>query len=86
MLRIRDVLDVVLQDDDTPYGGVSFEGETVDDFLFEDINDTDYREITINSPVTKLNKILKECGIRPIDRREKLWRKLALNKETNISN
>ena len=35
MLEIKDVLDVVLQDDVTPYGGIGFANETVKDFAIE---------------------------------------------------
>ena len=56
MKMIKDVLNVVLEDDHSPYGGVAFEGETVNDFMQDDImlNKNDY--------VSELNKILAKCG------------------------
>ena len=52
-------LDVELEDDDTPYGGTSFMGETLWDFLIE-------IGAPLNSPMDKVNNMLKECGIMPI--------------------
>lgn len=51
--------DVLLEDDDTPYGGKSFMGETLWDFLIE-------IGAPLNSPMDKVNNMLKECGIMPI--------------------
>lgn len=47
-----------LHDDDTLKGGVSFQGETVRDFL-EEIGEE------VNT-VEELNELLIECGIKPI--------------------
>lgn len=54
---INDVLKFELEDDNTTYGGVSFLGETVADF----IGDTHYWSIE------ELNKDLVACGIKPIE-------------------
>lgn len=56
---IGDVLDVELEDDDTAFGGKSFAGEKVRDFIGEvDLKETD--------TIDELNKALKDCGIKPI--------------------
>ena len=52
-------LNVELEDDDTPYGGKSFIGETLKDFLLEIGQPLD-------SPMDKVNNWLKECGLMPI--------------------
>lgn len=52
-------LDDELEDDDTPYGGKSFIGETLRDFLIEIGKPVD-------SPMYKVNKWLVECGLKPI--------------------
>ena len=59
MIKIKDVLDVVLEDDETPYGGTEFLGETVRDFI-------GYTELIGMDSVQELNKALKECGIKPL--------------------
>ena len=51
-------MDYVLEDDDTPTGGISFSGETVRDFIMT--ADRDIRDLDT------LNVALKECGIKPI--------------------
>jgi len=56
-LELQDVLDYVLEDDDSPYGGVAFLGETVGDFIGDDSDITTIKE---------LNEALVECGIKPI--------------------
>jgi len=56
------IVDIKLQDDDTPYGGISFAGETVLDFLFS-IDECDVKNM---NTVDDLNLALKECGIKPI--------------------
>lgn len=53
-------LNTILQDDDKLYGGVSFDGETLKDFL-EEI------EKPLDSPMCKVNIWLEECGIKPIE-------------------
>ncbi|MBO7615027.1 MAG: hypothetical protein J6T15_04965 [Bacilli bacterium] len=57
--KVKDYLNYELQDDDTETGGVSFNGETVEDFIKDaDIKDDD--------DLDKLNKALVSCGIKPI--------------------
>jgi len=52
-------LNVALEDDDTPYGGIGFIGETLKDFLLGIGQPLD-------SPMYKVNKWLKDCGLMPI--------------------
>lgn len=63
MMPINDYFDYVLEDDDSPYGGAAFSGETVIDFLLS--IGSDYAG-TI-STVEQLNAELVECGIKPIE-------------------
>lgn len=54
------ILDKELKDDNTPYGGISFRGETLGDFIKEaGIDPT-------NTTLETVNKALKECGIMPL--------------------
>lgn len=52
--------DIALKDDSTPYGGISFIGETLKDFM-DEINEP------MTSPMDKVNEWLKECGICEIE-------------------
>lgn len=52
-------LNVELEDDVTPYGGKSFMGETLKDFLLE-------IGAPLDSPMYKVNYWLKDCGLMPI--------------------
>lgn len=52
-------LNVELEDDDTPYGGKAFIGETLKDFLLE-------IGAPLDSPMDKVNNWLRECGLMPI--------------------
>jgi hypothetical protein len=52
-------LNVELEDDVTPYGGKSFIGETLKDFLLE-------IGAPLDSPMDKVNLWLKDCGLMPI--------------------
>lgn len=58
LVKMR-LLNKKLKDDGTPYGGISFEGETLKDFL-------DSMGIPYSTPLEKINKALKECGIKTI--------------------
>lgn len=60
---MKEYFNVILEDDDTPTGGVSFQGETVHDFLME-------CDLDPNISLEEFNKILVGCGIRPIERGE----------------
>ena len=54
-----DYAKIILQDDDTPYGGTAFEDETLGEFMDEvGIKPTD--------SMKKLNKALKDCGIKTL--------------------
>lgn len=52
-------LDMVLEDDDTPYGGVAFEGETLRDFMQEE-------RLPYNIKLDILNDLLQINGIKRI--------------------
>lgn len=54
-------LTTVLEDDNTPQGGISYQGETLEEFLTEvGIN---YKDITL----TEVNQLLQENGIKPVN-------------------
>lgn len=54
-------LTTVLEDDNTPQGGTSYQGETLEEFLTEaGINSKD---ITL----TEVNQLLQENGIKPVN-------------------
>lgn len=51
---------IVLRDDNTPYGGTSYHGETLADFMVS-------TNIRFGSSLKKVNEALVECGIMPMD-------------------
>ena len=51
---------IVLEDDDTETGGVGFEGETLGEFL-------DSVDMTGETDIDIINKVLKDCGIKEIE-------------------
>lgn len=55
----RKFRNIYLEDDATETGGISFIGETLDNFLNE-------VEMPYDSPLEEINKALSECGIKPI--------------------
>ena len=55
----KDYLQVVLEDDSTPYGGISFVGETLENFLAE-------VDLPIDTDMIEVNEALVECGIKPV--------------------
>lgn len=61
-MRLKDIMnweEIELFDDESETGGISYEGETLDNFVGEcDISE----DITIE----ELNEELKSCGIKPI--------------------
>lgn len=63
-LNIKEILGddyakIILQDDNTPYGGTAFEDETLGEFMDEvGIKPTD--------SMKKLNQALKDCGIKTL--------------------
>lgn len=57
---IEKYLDIELEDGEGPYGGVSFDGETLRDFVEE--CDIDPKEWSLKD----INDALKDCGIKPI--------------------
>ena len=65
----KDLLSKVLEDGFGETGGVSYEGETLEDFLQE----TDSMHLLKeNDFLTKVNKLLIKSGIKPIKKEEKL--------------
>lgn len=62
-MEVLELLDVVLEDDGSPYGGVSFDGETLRDFINE-------LGLPYNIDFDELNKRLKECGIKELEVKE----------------
>ena len=58
-------LNVKLRDDDTPYGGISHSEETLKEFLEEaaEVNNRAIDEMDMD----RVNNMLKNCGIKPID-------------------
>lgn len=58
---VSDILDYELKDDNScEFGGISHEGETVEEFMF------DYTEEPWRLTVNALNDLLTECGIAKI--------------------
>lgn len=57
---IEPYLDIVLEDDDTPFGGTAFTGETVRDFI------QSFGTELHNCTPEELDSALVECGIRPV--------------------
>ena len=51
---------IILKDDETETGGVSFHGETLYDFMLS-------CDIPLTADEDVINKALKECGIMPVD-------------------
>ena len=76
--ELKPYLDIELEDDGTPYGGVSFAGETLRDFL-DEVTDEDEE---YPSSLKEVNKILKDCGIKPI----KVKRDLKESRKNNKQN
>src|SRR5699024_10047129 len=58
MKKLNNVLNTVLEDDNTTNGGVSFKGETLKNFL-------DETGIDYNASMEEINNALVECGIKP---------------------
>lgn len=54
-----ELMNIELEDDSTPYGGISHAGETLEEFL-----ETVEAEKCTN--IYKINQWLIECGIKPI--------------------
>lgn len=55
---------ILLEDDWSSFGGISRLGETLGDFLDEELEDSD--RIVKTQPLDFINKMLVECGIMPI--------------------
>lgn len=60
MTNLQNLLNTKLEDDNTtPYGGISFAGETLRDFM-------DEAELDYNTSLEEINEALKDCGIKQI--------------------
>ncbi|WP_155799249.1 hypothetical protein [Peptoniphilus timonensis] len=63
MITIKDIYNLiankVMVEDDSPYGGKSFDDETYSDFIFEN-------NISLSSSLDYFDKILKESGFVPV--------------------
>lgn len=64
-------LDLILEDDDTPTGGVEFQGETLEHFLECDFNDSTTSHETFDDyygylSIEDIDEKLKECGIKTL--------------------
>lgn len=59
MKTVKDVLNTVLKDDATEFGGVEYPGETVSNFI-------QYTDLNLNDGIDLLNEELKDSGIKPI--------------------
>lgn len=62
----ENLLNTVLEDDDTNRGGVSFVGETLADFLYEVGEDENIPNTFSDEWLEDVNKMLAECGIKPL--------------------
>ena len=58
----------VLEDDKTPYGGVSYDGQTLGE-LAEECGEQSFFNLIKHRKIRAINKELKCCGIMPIKRR-----------------
>lgn len=67
MIKIKDILSIkerraiLLEDDDSNFGGVAFEGEALQDI----IEDEDI-DVTENSSVNELQHLMTQIGVREI--------------------
>ena len=58
-MKVKDFLDYELKDDNTEFGGISYIGETLGDFIAE-------VGISETCDIDDVNKALTVCGIEPI--------------------
>lgn len=63
-----DLRKIVLEDDNSGYGGTAFYGETLGDFL-DELDPDDIGKDPNKLTIREINRLLKECGIRSITRR-----------------
>lgn len=61
--KVKDIYEVfqdqIMEEDDTPYGGRSFDDETYGDFI-------DENDIDRNMSIGEFNQILKSCGLKEV--------------------
>ena len=60
---LKDIKDVILEDDNNSYGGVEFQGETLSHFLSCILCDRKLGDMTLD----ELNESLEECGIKKLE-------------------
>ena len=58
--QIKPYLGIISEEDDTPFGGTAFEGETVEDFI------RSFGTELHNCTPAELDGALIECGIKPV--------------------
>lgn len=63
-MEVVELWDVILEDDDTETGGVAYKNQTVGELLIE-LSDS---EVILDVDFNRLNTILKECGIKQIEK------------------
>lgn len=68
-MRVLELLDVELEDDDSQYGGVSYKGETLRHFMHES-------NIPYNIKLEELNKILFENGIKQLSDEKPIYERV----------
>lgn len=60
---LKDIKDIILEDDETSYGGIEFQGETLSHFLSCILWDRKLGNMTLD----ELNDSLAECGIKKLE-------------------
>lgn len=71
----KEYKDIELEDDALTTGGIAHQGETLGEFMEDDIHEED--------SIGKLQKSLKECGIKQIQRQMNMYMNLY-NKDSGI--
>lgn len=66
MLNREMLSKIELEDDDTPVGGIDYDGETAADFCDTVYNQDESWKVCDILPFTTLNEDLKDCGIKPL--------------------
>lgn len=64
-ITVKDMLDYELEDDETSTGGLSFAGETLKDFLDEDLEELNLED-SLDTSIFWINDRLKACGVKEI--------------------
>lgn len=64
-ITVKDMLDYKLEDDGSSTGGLSFAGETLKDFLDEDLEELNLED-SLDTSIFWINDRLKVCGVKEI--------------------